>query len=174
MSQGDGVSERFHRNWKVYTAVLLIAVVSTAVFKWLLSTSQAATTRQSFICRNSRVLPGPCMPQPTTPTAMRCEEAAPLVPPNTRPGTMTGAVSAAPVTTRNCRRLTLRWCLTFINRRVKPTAWADFKIRVEPGQGRAAPWLCAIVVGPDVKGVYSIGKRGALSAGQTPSDPVGQ
>src|SRR5207245_4228946 len=88
-----------------------------------------------------RVLPGPCMPQPTTPTAMRCEEAAPLVPPNTRPGTMTGAVSAAPVTTRNCRRLTLHWPLTIINRRVKPTAWADFKIRVEPGQGRAALWL---------------------------------
>ena len=35
MSQGDGVSERFHRRWKVYTAVLLIAVVSTAIFAYV-------------------------------------------------------------------------------------------------------------------------------------------
>ena len=46
MSQGDGVSERFHRNWKVYTAVLLIAVVSTAVFAYVYySMSVASVTR---------------------------------------------------------------------------------------------------------------------------------
>jgi len=46
MSQGDGVSERFHRNWKVYTAVLLIAVVSTTVFAYVYnSMSVASVTR---------------------------------------------------------------------------------------------------------------------------------
>ena len=46
MSQRDGVSERFHRNWKVYTAVLLIAVVSTAVFGYIYySMSVASVTR---------------------------------------------------------------------------------------------------------------------------------
>src|SRR5439155_26962969 len=46
MSQGDGVSERFHRNWKVYIAVLLIAVVSTAVFGYIYySMSVASVTR---------------------------------------------------------------------------------------------------------------------------------
>ena len=49
MSQGDGVSERFHRNWKVYTAVLLIAVVSTAVFSYIYySMSVASVTSISL------------------------------------------------------------------------------------------------------------------------------
>src|SRR5436309_2452656 len=49
MSQGDGVSERFHRNWKVYAAILLIAVVSTAVFGYIYySMSVASVTSISL------------------------------------------------------------------------------------------------------------------------------
>ena len=46
MSQGDGVQGRFRRNRKMYAAVLLIAVVSTAVFAYVYySMSVASVTR---------------------------------------------------------------------------------------------------------------------------------
>ena len=49
MSQGDGVSERFHRRWKVYTAVLLIAVVSTAIFAYVYYSMSVASVTSVII-----------------------------------------------------------------------------------------------------------------------------
>ena len=49
MSQGDGVPRRFYRNRKVYAAILLIAVVSTAVFGYIYySMSVASVTSISL------------------------------------------------------------------------------------------------------------------------------
>src|SRR5882724_11396213 len=75
---------------------------STALLRWSLSRSQAATIWQSGRPRKLLVLPGPCMPQPTTPMVMRFEGAAW---PKILEGTITGALRASPVTPRKRRRL---------------------------------------------------------------------
>jgi len=49
MSRGEGVSERFHRRWKVYTAVLLIAVVSTAIFAYVYYSMSVASVTSVII-----------------------------------------------------------------------------------------------------------------------------
>src|SRR5579864_2793651 len=79
-------------------------MVLTAAWRWFLSRSQAATTWQSLSLRNSPVLPGPCIPQPTTPRVTRSEGAAFASCPNALAGIMVGAAIASPVAARKRRR----------------------------------------------------------------------
>src|ERR1039457_3641106 len=79
-------------------------MVSSAVWRWFLSKSHAATTWTSLRPRSSLVLPGPCMPQPTTPTEMRPEGAGRLLLLVAQEENSVGAATANPVAARKWRR----------------------------------------------------------------------
>src|ERR1035438_6958945 len=79
-------------------------MVSRADWRWFLSKSHAATTWTSLRPRSSLVLPGPCMPQPTTPTAMRPEGAVVPARPKALAGMKVGAARARLVAARKWRR----------------------------------------------------------------------
>src|SRR5262245_50995311 len=79
-------------------------MVSSAACKWFLSRSQAATTWQSLKPRKASVLPGPIMPQPTTPMVIRSEGAVVPARPKALAGMMVGTAMAAPVAARKRRR----------------------------------------------------------------------
>src|ERR1019366_3133975 len=79
-------------------------MASTALFKWPLSKSHAATTRQSSSARNDLVFSGPCIPQPMTPTVMRLDG---RFWPKIELGTIVGRAMAATVVVIKRRRLML-------------------------------------------------------------------
>src|SRR5712664_531941 len=80
-------------------------MVLTACSRGRLSSSQAATTWQSFWPRKALVFPGPIMPQPTTPMVIRSEGAGRPFLPKMLAGMMVGAVIATPAAARKRRRL---------------------------------------------------------------------
>src|SRR6266567_8417437 len=77
-------------------------MVPTAVCRWSLCRSQAATTWQSFSARKFLVLLGPIMPQPTTPMVMRFEAEGRAEPAQA----VRGMMAAAPAALRKSRRVT--------------------------------------------------------------------
>src|SRR5262252_429903 len=80
-------------------------MVLTAASRWFLSRSQAATTWQSFSFKKASVLPGPCIPQPTTPRVTRSDGAACAPRPSALAGMIVGAATANPVAAIKRRRL---------------------------------------------------------------------
>src|SRR6185437_3100116 len=69
---------------------------------------QVATTWQSASRIKLPVLPGPCMPQPTTPIVMRVEGAGRPSAPNARAGMIVGAAMTAAEVAMKRRREILR------------------------------------------------------------------
>src|SRR6185369_5035720 len=63
--------------------------------RWFLSMLHVATTWQSASRMKLPVLPGPCMPQPTTPMVMRSDGAGRPSAPSALAGMMVGAATAA-------------------------------------------------------------------------------
>src|SRR5256885_1488984 len=76
----------------------------TEAARWFLSMLHVATTWQSGSLMKLPVLPGPCMPQPTTPMEMRSEGAGRPSAPSALAGMMVGAARAAAVLAIKRRR----------------------------------------------------------------------
>src|SRR5262245_48066090 len=76
----------------------------TEAARWFLSMLHVATTWQSGSLMKLPVLPGPCMPQPTTPMVMRSEGAGRPSAPSALAGMMVGAATAAAVLAIKRRR----------------------------------------------------------------------
>src|SRR5438045_9628813 len=76
----------------------------TEAARWLLSMLHVATTWQSGSLMKLPVLPGPCMPQPTTPMVMRSEGAGRPSAPSALAGMVVGAATAAAVLAIKRRR----------------------------------------------------------------------
>src|SRR5580704_8930709 len=79
-------------------------MVSTALFRWFLSRSQAATMWQSSSTRNDLVLLGPCMPQPTMPMVILPDGVVLPLRARTELGRIVGRIMAAPAAFKNWRR----------------------------------------------------------------------
>src|ERR1044072_8620451 len=76
----------------------------TDAARWFLSMLHVATTWQSASLMKLPVLPGPCMPQPTTPMVMRSEGAGRPSAPRALAGMMVGAATATAVRAIKWRR----------------------------------------------------------------------
>src|SRR6185369_250357 len=72
--------------------------------RWFLSMLHVATTWQSASRMKLPVLPGPCMPQPTTPMVMRSDGAGRPSAPSALAGMIVGAATAAAVVAIKRRR----------------------------------------------------------------------
>src|SRR5262249_54033196 len=76
----------------------------TDAARWFLSMLHVATTWQSASLMKLPVLPGPCMPHPTTPMVMRSEGAGRPSAPSALAGMIVGAATAAAVVAIKRRR----------------------------------------------------------------------
>ena len=98
-----------------------------------MSRSHAATTWVSFRFSNSFVLPGPCMPQPTTPTTMRSEGLLRAPRPNALAGMIAGATTANAVAARKRRRLRPELSIEFFMEVMTPERAAGFENKMKGG-----------------------------------------
>src|SRR6185369_6021825 len=120
-------------------------ILLTAAWRWFLSRSQAATTWHSLMPRNASVLPGPCMPQPTTPSVTRSDGAVLPFAPSADDGMRLGAARAKPVAARKRRRLIPEVSSNFVISVMTPDPPMEFENKMHdsllgaPGSAGGAP-----------------------------------